>query len=87
MARRDDLVKFARRHELKIGTIADLIEYRLRIEESVEIVGESEVETEFGPFRLVCFEDHVNRAVHLALARGKLEAKTPTLVRVHRQDT
>ena len=87
MARRDDLVKFARRHKLKIGTIADLIEYRLRTEESVEIIGETEVETEFGPFRLVCFEDHVNRALHLALARGELDAKTPTLVRVHRQDT
>jgi len=87
MARRDDLVKFARRHELKIGTIADLIEYRLRTEESVEVIGETDVETEFGPFRLVSFEDHVNRAVHLALARGKLDAKTPTLVRVHRQDT
>jgi 3,4-dihydroxy 2-butanone 4-phosphate synthase/GTP cyclohydrolase II len=87
MARRDDLVKFARRHDLKIGTIADLIEYRLRIEESVEIIGETQVETEFGAFQLVCFEDHVNRAVHLALVRGKLDAKTPTLVRVHRQDT
>jgi 3,4-dihydroxy 2-butanone 4-phosphate synthase/GTP cyclohydrolase II len=87
MARRDDLIKFARRHDLKIGTIADLIEYRLRTEESVEIVGETEVETEYGPFRLVCFEDHVNRAVHLALVRGQLDAKQPTLVRVHRQDT
>jgi 3,4-dihydroxy 2-butanone 4-phosphate synthase/GTP cyclohydrolase II len=87
MARRDDLIKFARRHSLKIGTIADLIEYRLRTEESVEIIAESEVETEFGNFRLVCFEDHVNRAVHLALVRGALDAKTPTLVRVHRQDT
>ena len=87
MARRDDLIKFARRHGLKIGTIADLIEYRLRMEESVEIIGEKEVETDFGAFRLVCFEDHVNRAVHLALVRGKLDAKTPTLVRVHRQDT
>src|SRR6185436_14786418 len=87
MARRDDLVRFAKRHKLKIGTIADLIEYRLRTEESVEIVGDLEVGTEFGPFRLVCFEDHVNRALHLALARGKLDAKTPTLVRVHRQDT
>jgi 3,4-dihydroxy 2-butanone 4-phosphate synthase/GTP cyclohydrolase II len=87
MARRDDLMKFARRHELKIGTIADLIEYRLRTEESVEIIGETDVETEFGPFRLVSFEDHVNRAVHFALARGTLDAKTPTLVRVHRQDT
>ena len=87
MARRDDLVQFARRHKLKIGTIADLIEYRLRTEESVEVVGEAQVDTDFGAFRLVCFEDHVNRAVHLALTRGKLDDKTPTLVRVHRQDT
>jgi 3,4-dihydroxy 2-butanone 4-phosphate synthase/GTP cyclohydrolase II len=87
MARRDDLIKFARRHGLKIGTIADLIEYRLRTEESVEIIGETDVGTEFGTFRLVCFEDHVNRAVHLALVRGQLDAKRPTLVRVHRQDT
>ena len=87
MARRDDLLRFARRHDLKIGTIADLIEYRLRTEESVEVVSETTVETEFGAFRLLCFEDHVNRAVHLALVRGELDAKKPTLVRVHRQDT
>jgi 3,4-dihydroxy 2-butanone 4-phosphate synthase/GTP cyclohydrolase II len=87
MARRDDLVRFARQHNLKIGTIADLIEYRLRIEESVEVVAESDVTTQFGAFRMVCFEDHVNRAVHLALVRGTIDAKTPTLVRVHRQDT
>jgi 3,4-dihydroxy 2-butanone 4-phosphate synthase/GTP cyclohydrolase II len=87
MARRDDLVKFARRHSLKIGTIADLIEYRLRTEESVEIIGDRTVETELGEFRLVCFEDHVNRAVHLALVRGSIDSKEPTLVRVHRQDT
>jgi 3,4-dihydroxy 2-butanone 4-phosphate synthase / GTP cyclohydrolase II len=87
MARRDDLVRFAKRHKLKIGTIADLIEYRLRTEESVEIVGELEVATAFGPFRMVCFEDHVNRAVHIALVRGVLDPKAPTLVRVHRQDT
>ena len=87
MARRDDLIKFARRHGLKIGTIADLIEYRLRTEESVEVIGERDVETEFGAFRLVCFEDHVNRAVHLALVLGTPDAKQPTLVRVHRQDT
>jgi 3,4-dihydroxy 2-butanone 4-phosphate synthase / GTP cyclohydrolase II len=87
MARRDDLLQFARRHNLKIGTIADLIEYRLQTEQSVEIISESTVTTQFGEFRLVCLEDHVNRAVHLALVRGKIDAKTPTLVRVHRQDT
>ncbi|MEO8465444.1 MAG: bifunctional 3,4-dihydroxy-2-butanone-4-phosphate synthase/GTP cyclohydrolase II [Gammaproteobacteria bacterium] len=87
MARRDDLLKFARRHKLKIGTIADLIEYRLRTEQSVEIISESTATTQFGEFRLVCLEDHVNNAVHLALVRGKIDPKTPTLVRVHRQDT
>jgi 3,4-dihydroxy 2-butanone 4-phosphate synthase/GTP cyclohydrolase II len=87
MARRDDLLKFARRHKLKIGTIADLIEYRLRTEQSVEIISESTVTTQFGEFRLVSLEDHVNRAVHLALVRGKIDPKTATLVRVHRQDT
>jgi len=87
MARRDDLLRFARRHKLKIGTIADLIEYRLRTEESVEIIGDQPVATQFGPFRMVCFEDHVNHTVHIALAHGTIDPKTPTLVRVHRQDT
>jgi 3,4-dihydroxy 2-butanone 4-phosphate synthase/GTP cyclohydrolase II len=87
MARRDDLLRFARRHKLQIGTIADLIAYRLRTEESVEIVGDLVVATPFGPFRMVCFEDHVNRTVHIALVRGEIDSKTPTLVRVHRQDT
>jgi 3,4-dihydroxy 2-butanone 4-phosphate synthase/GTP cyclohydrolase II len=87
MARRDDLVAFARYHGVKIGTIADLIRYRLEKEESVEAIAELEIQTEFGPFRLVSFEDHVNRTVHLALVRGELKAQTPTLVRVHVQDT
>jgi len=87
MARRDDLLRFAHRHDVKIGTIAALISYRLEKEESVEAIAEVEIQTEFGPFRLVSFEDHVNRAVHLALVRGDLDAKTPVLVRVHIQDT
>jgi len=87
MARRDDLVKFAKRHKLKIGTIADLIEYRLANEEAVEAIAEMEIDTEHGQFRMLCFEDHINRQVHLALVRGTIDARTPTLVRVHRQDT
>ena len=87
MARRDDLLRFAHRHKLKIGTVADLIRYRLAKEESVEAIAERTVETPFGPFRMVCFEDHVNRAGHLALVRGTIDPATPTLVRVHRQDT
>jgi 3,4-dihydroxy 2-butanone 4-phosphate synthase/GTP cyclohydrolase II len=87
MARRDDLIRFAKTHKLRIGTIADLIEYRLKHEESVEVVSDERVETDYGSFRMVCFEDHVNRAVHFALVRGNVRADMPTLVRVHRQDT
>jgi 3,4-dihydroxy 2-butanone 4-phosphate synthase/GTP cyclohydrolase II len=87
MARRDELIRFAREHSLRIGTIADLIEYRLAHEESVEAISDFEIETRHGPFRMICFEDHVNRTVHLALVRGRIDSSAPTLVRVHRQDT
>jgi 3,4-dihydroxy 2-butanone 4-phosphate synthase/GTP cyclohydrolase II len=87
MARRDDLAQFAKRHNLKIGTIADLIQYRLANEETVEAIAEMPIDTPYGPFRMICFEDHINREVHLALVRGQIDARAPTLVRVHRQDT
>jgi len=87
MARRDDLLAFAREHDLAIGTIADLIEYRLAHEESVEPISETAIETRHGPFRMICFEDHINRTVHLALVRGEIDPAQPTLVRVHRQNT
>ena len=51
---------------MKIGTIADLIRYRLEKERSVERIAERDVETDFGAFRLHCYEDHVNGTVHLA---------------------
>lgn len=86
MARRPQLEVFAREHGLKIGSIADLIRYRLQKEESVERIADQRVMTEFGEFRLVCYEDHVNRNVHLALVRGELGPEPP-LVRVHLQDT
>jgi len=87
MARRPQLEVFAREHGLKMGSIADLIRYRLENEESVEQISEQLVQTEFGEFRLVCFEDHVSRNVHLALVRGDIASGEPPLVRVHLQDT
>jgi 3,4-dihydroxy 2-butanone 4-phosphate synthase/GTP cyclohydrolase II len=87
MARRPQLEAFAREHDLKIGTIADLIRYRLEKERSVERIAERDIETDFGPFRLYCYEDHVNGTVHLALVRGTLERATAPLVRVHLKDT
>ena len=76
MARRPDLETFARQHDLKIGTIADLIRYRLREGASIERIAEQPMQTEFGPFRMCCYEDHVNRTVHLALVRGELQRPT-----------
>ena len=87
MARRPDLEKFAQRHRLKMGTIADLIRYRLDKERSVERIAEQVIATEFGPFRMFCYEDHVNRTVHLALVAGDLGDKRVPLVRVHLKDT
>jgi 3,4-dihydroxy 2-butanone 4-phosphate synthase/GTP cyclohydrolase II len=86
MARRPQLEIFAKRHQLKIGTIADLIRYRLQTERSVERIAEQIVATDFGEFRLFCYEDHVNHDVHLALVHGDLRTGTP-IVRVHLTDT
>ena len=87
MARRPDLEVFAREHGLKIGTIADLIRYRLEKERSVERIAERNITTDFGPFRLYCYEDHVNGTVHLALVRGVLGEAAVPLVRVHLNET
>jgi 3,4-dihydroxy 2-butanone 4-phosphate synthase / GTP cyclohydrolase II len=86
MARRPQLERFAALHQLKIGTIADLIRYRLQTERSVERIAEETVSTDFGEFQLYCYEDHVNRDVHLALVHGDLQSDIP-LVRVHLTDT
>ena len=74
MARRPDLERFAKAHELKIGTIADLIRYRLKNERSVERIYDEPVDTEYGGFRLCCYEDHVNKNVHVALVKGDLNS-------------
>lgn len=87
MARRPDLEVFAREHGLKIGTIADLIHYRVENETTVQRVAESDVETEFGPFRLIAYHDTIDQELHLALVKGTVRADGPTLVRVHVQNT
>jgi 3,4-dihydroxy 2-butanone 4-phosphate synthase/GTP cyclohydrolase II len=87
MARRPDLERFARAHEIRIGTIADLIRYRLEKEHNVERIAEKQVQTEHGEFTMICFDDRVNRAVHVALVKGDLSEDDNPLVRVHLQDT
>jgi 3,4-dihydroxy 2-butanone 4-phosphate synthase / GTP cyclohydrolase II len=87
MARRAQLQEFARRHQLKIGTIADLIRHRLRNERTVVRISEQAVQTELGEFRLYAYQDELSQEVHVALARGQLDAAEPPLVRVHIADT
>lgn len=87
MARRPELEVFAREHNLKIGSIADLIGYRMQNERSVEQIAEVPVLTEFGEFRLYCYEDHISSNVHTALVKGDIHGDTVPLVRVQRVDT
>jgi len=87
MARRPDLEKFSRDHGIRIGTIADLIAYRLEKERNVERIAEQIVDTAHGKFTMVCYDDHVNHTVHIALTKGDITASGDPLVRVHIQDT
>ncbi len=86
MARRPQLEVFAREHGLKIGTIADLIHYRMQTERSIEQVSRHEVETDFGPFVLHTYRDTIEGRLHLALMRGVPDPSRPFLVRVHVQN-
>jgi 3,4-dihydroxy 2-butanone 4-phosphate synthase/GTP cyclohydrolase II len=83
MARRPDLESFAERHGVKIGTIADLIRYRMQNEKSIERVADARMITEFGPFRVLTYQDVVSRQVHFALVKGEIQTNEPMLVRVH----
>lgn len=86
MARRPDLEKFAQTHNLKIGTIADLISYRLENEMTVNKLSQCQFPTAYGDFELVSFQDTVNSQVHLALVYGDIQPDEETLVRVHMAD-
>ncbi|RRU93331.1 3,4-dihydroxy-2-butanone-4-phosphate synthase [Stutzerimonas xanthomarina] len=86
MARRPELELFAEQHGLKIGTIADLIHYRMIHERTVERVSEQPLETELGQFNLVTYRDGVEDTVHMALTRGEISPEEPTLVRVHNME-
>ncbi|MDQ7090929.1 MAG: bifunctional 3,4-dihydroxy-2-butanone-4-phosphate synthase/GTP cyclohydrolase II [Methylococcales bacterium] len=83
MARRTDLEKFAQKHQLKIGTIADLIHYRIEHESTLERVSECNFPTEFGDFRLYAYQDRNDNNLHLALVMGDISTDAPVLVRVH----
>jgi len=86
MARRPELEAFAREHGLKIGSIEELIRYRLSTEHTIERVDKRDIDTEHGPFKLHTYRDRVSHGLHFALLRGAAEAEVPTLVRVHMQN-
>ena len=86
MARRQQLETYAQKHGLKIGTIAELIRYRMETEHSVECLSTHDVDTDFGPFRLLTYRDSINDHVHLALLKGEVDPAEPMLVRVHVQN-
>jgi 3,4-dihydroxy 2-butanone 4-phosphate synthase/GTP cyclohydrolase II len=83
MARLPELQLFAQQHGLKIGTIADLIEYRSRTESLVQRVAERDIETAHGVFRLYVYSDRIGEETHLALVKGKPRPDIEVLVRVH----
>ena len=87
MARGPELQEFAKKHDLKIGTIADLIEYRNLNETTIEQVAKCKLPTEYGEFDLVTFKDSIDNQVHFALSKGDINANEPTLVRVHLHNT
>lgn len=83
MARRPDLEKFAEQHGLKIGTIADLIHYRMVHEQTVKRVRSDVLHTEHGPFTMILFQDVAGDSVHVALVKGEIGADVVPTVRVH----
>jgi len=87
MARRPDLELFARKHNLKIGTIVDLIHYRIAHERTVMPTESYQVQTEHGEFTLHTFKDSIQGGTHLAFTLGDLATDEPALVRVHVANT
>ena len=82
MARRDDLIKFGKDNNIKVGTIADLIDYRLSSDSTVEAIHEKDVSNEFGDFKLIVWRDIINDEYHFSLSKGNLQSIESPLVRV-----
>lgn len=83
MARRPDLEEFAKTHDLKIGTIADLIHYRSTNEKTVACIQDRRIQTQYGEFTLLTYLDKARQEKHFALTLGDLRGDEAPLVRVH----
>ncbi|WXT99829.1 MAG: Riboflavin biosynthesis protein RibBA [Catillopecten margaritatus gill symbiont] len=86
MARRDDLEIFAEKHQIKWGTIEDLISYRVENEKTIERVDERPFSTKYGEFTLVSFLDTIHQQTHTALVKGDINKDNPVCVRVHMEN-
>ena len=87
MARVPELMQVAQRHDLKIVTVADIIAYRLKNETFVKPLAEAAFPTEFGEFKIVVFENLLDKDHHIALVKGEVASDEPVTVRVHSQST
>ncbi|MDR3306794.1 MAG: bifunctional 3,4-dihydroxy-2-butanone-4-phosphate synthase/GTP cyclohydrolase II [Endomicrobium sp.] len=83
MARTPDLIKFAKKHKLKIVTIAELINYRGRAENFVKEVVAVDLPTRYGDFKMILFEDVITKESHLAVVKGNVKNRKNVLVRIH----
>ena len=83
MARLPELIKFSKEHKIKIGTIADLIEFRSRKEKLIQKISEQTIDTDYGQMQLLLYSDLLSKNSHLALVKGKISAEDEVLVRVH----
>lgn len=83
MARLPQLMKFAKKHNLKIITIADLISYRRKNEVLIEKVAEADMPTKYGEFKIIGYQNKLNDEHHVALVKGNIAGDEPVLVRVH----
>lgn len=83
MARRDDLEELAQKHGLKVGTIEDLIRYRITNEKTVIRCEQTPFSSEYGQFELVAYQDTAHKVTHLALVKGPIRPNKETVVRVH----
>ena len=87
MARRNDLEKFSKQHNIKLGSIEDLISYRIENEKTIERLNSRTFRTAYGEFQLFSYLDKIRNEAHLAVVKGNIEPNKTTLVRVHMEDT
>ena len=87
MARKKDLISFAKKHNLKIGTIEELIKYRISNEKTIQRISQQTIKTKYGSFISIFYRDNLTSNIHFALIKNKISPEKTTLTRVHVQNT